>query len=368
MRKLPQGLLGLLLLSAEALAVTTFEARGELMVEDDVQLLDTAVSVRTDGRPWDWNLTLGAGQIALDYVPDAADLFGFETRLEEGRVSGQIEARRNLSERLSLQGVWGVSDGFTGYRSLWLSNFYQQFFSGLEGLERPAPRGMFGSLGGQWAYWKDVGILQSEATFAQETIAPGYDEVIDPLLGLIAVVPLRSELNTWAWRVATENVWTPRLRTALEYRLAKQSERELRQSLVARMNLAPGRDWIVRLEAGGTHEAPGEEVEEAFRAAWVRAVLQWQPVESWFLDVSGSHYADNGEIENSIGFSSAAPEVRVTHGSVGVSYVGSQHWIRLSLGLRAVDYAPVGFRNQFFSGLYRDRDFINGQLAYNFLF
>jgi hypothetical protein len=347
----------------------TLEAGFETLIANDIQVIDSVLIYSLENGSWEYDLTLGAGYISLDYVPAAVDAFFHrEERLTEDRLSAELALTRKATEHLDWSLTLGGYDGFTGYRSLWISNWYQLNFEGFPGLEEPSPHGYYGSSGLRWDYRPGTGVLQSAFTWAQETIAPAFDEVFNEFGALTGVAPLRSELETYAWQISTENVLSARLRTHLEYRLAKQSERELRQSLVGRAHFTLLDRWFLQLRGGGTYEAGGDEAARDFKAWWGAATVLWEMNEHWTWDLGTGFYRDNGEIENSIGFSSAAPGLKSWSTQAGVRYFRGPHAFRLSVGWREATYGETDFENQFFEGLYRSRDFFTTSISYRINF
>lgn len=362
------GVVGALATRAEEPALRFAESSLSALVADDLRLADGLVQFREEAGSWRYRLGLTFSSIELDYAPAPVDVFSTPRTLEEHRLSLDGEVRFVASEALTWIGAAGGYDGFAGYRSLWINEWYQQYFAGLPGLEDPAPRGAYAAGGVRWAYRGGAGVLESRLTWARERIAPGYDEVLNAFGGLVGVMPLRARLQTLAWTVSTENILAGWLRTRLEYQFAKQSERELRHGIVGRANVRLAPAWFAQLEAGAVFEQNADPTASDFLARWIRAELRWRAGDHWIWDLGGRLYRDNGEIENSIGFSSAAPDVEVVGYTIGVRYLRGDHALRASLGRRSSDYAPVGFRNQFFGGLYRDRDFTSFELTYSYGF
>lgn len=361
----------LLLIAPEAGSGAVLEALEtgiEWMQADDVAIGDGLVQWRREGPDWFHRLTLSSGWLEIDYEPAMVDIFGHPETVREERISAEWAAHYALAERWRVEGTLGAYDGFTGYRSLWVSRWYQQFFAGLPGLEEPDPRGAVATLGTRWEYLPASGFLSASFTFARDRIAPGYDEVFAESEGLVGVAPFRSELDTVAFSLATENILTGRLRSRIEYRFAQQSERDARHGLSGELRYALSRNWFARLDAGGAWEQGAAEATRDFEANWVDAGLTWELTPAWSVDLQGGFYRDNGEIENALGFSSAAPEVEVWNSRIGLRHTAGAHAWHVSLGVRSADYAPVAFNNLFFGPLYADRTFLTASAAYRWSF
>ena len=356
---------------AVAVEPAAVDFAAETQVSSDIRLTQSAVTWTDSAGLWQWSVTALGATSGVDYQPAPEDIFGYATSLLEGRIAGSVQARYAVTPRLTALGGVNAYAGYADYQSIWINQFYQQSFAGLPGLEEPEPGGVNGSLGFRWEYQAATGFVESSVTRAHDVIAPGYDEVIDPDLGLVAVTPLRSQLNTVGWSVKFENVLTPRLRSQLEFRLATQTEAGLRLSGVAALNYAVAENWVLRGETGYTTEAPeesGTTVTTQFRSGWGSLALNRRLTEHWWLSFSGRGYADNGEIQDSISFSTSAPPVTAWQGSVGVRAVFGSHSFKLSGGPYFVNYGPVDFSTLFFANLYRDRTYGVIQAAYRFEF
>ncbi len=370
-RHLPITLLWVTLAGAPVRAVEppAVEVSTESQFSSDITLTQSTASWFDRAGHWDWNVSLTGATTGIDYQPVAENLFGYATTLSEARIAGQAAARYALTPRLTALAVVSAYSGFADYQSVWINEFYQQSFAGLPGLEEPSPGGASGSLGLRWEYRANTGFIESSVTRAHDVIAPGYDEVIDPDEGLVGVTPLRDQLNTVGWSVKFENILTSRLRSQLEFRLTGQTESGLRLSGLAALNWAIAKNWVARLDTGYTTESPYEPLQTPrFRAGWASVTLDRHLGEHWWVSVGGRGYTDNGEVQDSISFSTSAPAVTAWQASVGVRGVWGRHSVKLSGGPYFTDYAPVDFSTLFFANLYRDRTYGVVQAAYRFEF
>jgi len=358
-------------LPAQAAVTPSVEVSTETQFSPDITLTQStgAWSGRHGGL--EWTLAVSGATTAVDYQPVPEDLFGTAVTLNEPRISGLASLRYAVSPSWTVLGGAGAYHGFADYQSLWISEFYRQSFAGLPGLEDPDPRGAFGSAGFRWEYRTGTGFVETSIVRAHDVIAPGYDEVIDPDEGLVAVQPLRSELITLAWSTKFENVLTRRLRSQLEFRMAGQSETGLRLSGIGSLLYAPAERWVLRGEAGYTTEAP-EDVDGStasrFRAGWGSLVADRRLGAHWWLSLSVRGYRDNGEIQDSISFSTSAPPLTAWQFGVGLRAVWDRHSFKISGGPYLTDYGAVDFSTLFFANLYRDRNFGVVQAAYRFEF
>jgi len=355
--------------SSSAATPPGVEIGTEVQFSPDITLTQSTVGWFDRAGPWEWNAVLSGATSQLEYQPVEEDLFGYTTTLSEPRVSGLAAVRYTATPHLTLLASAAAYSGYADYQSIWINQFYQQSFAGLPGLEEPDPSGVNGSAGFRWEYRPGTGFLESSLIRAYDVIAPGYDEVIDPDQGLVAVTPLRSEIITLAWNVKLENVLTRRLRSQLEFRLASQSETGLRLSGIGALNYAPAENWVVRTEAGYTTEAPDEgSLAQQFRGGWAGLVVSRHLGENWWLSFSGRGYADNGEIQDSISFSTSAPPLTAWQVSLGLRGVWGPHSFKISGGPYLTDYGAVDFSTLFFANLYRDRTYGVVQAAYRYEF
>lgn len=350
---------------------TDFEA----VWASDIRLFQGTAAANVERGAWQMKFEFTGASTGVDYEANTdIDTLTRARTVEEPRYGGQFSARWRAAERLTLLGGAGGYSGFTSHRSVWINEWYQQWFDGLPGLREADPYGANVTAGARWEYLPAAGYVQADLTYARDRIAPGYDEVIDPVLGLVAVTPLRDELNTRAARVMLENVLAKRLRSQLEFRLADQSERGLRLGGVAALNYAFAENWVARSEAGYVNEAldesnvPPSVRTDPFESWWAAGSIERKLGDHWFLSVSGRYYRDNGEVESSISFSSAAPSVRAWHVGLGLRWVRDRHSVKLFGGPHFVEHDPVDFGTLFFKSLYRDRTFGVVQVAYAFEF
>jgi hypothetical protein len=353
---------------SRAAELPSAEVSVETQFSDDITLTQTTARGNDRAGDWSWTVAFTGATTDVEYVPVPEDIFGYATQLFEPRIAGFASVNYAILPRLTLLGSVNAYEGFADYQSLWISEFYQQSFAGLPGLETPDPGGVIGSGGFRWEYQPGTGFLESSFIRAHAVIAPGYDEVIDPDEGLVGVTPLRSGLITTAWNLKLENLLSSRLRSQLEFRLGEQSEAGLRLSGIGSLLWAPAERWVVRFESGYTTEAPGTETASRFRAGWASLVVDRRIADHWWLSLSGRGYTDNGEIQDSISFSTSAPPLNAWQASVGLRGVWGRHSFKLSGGPYLTNYGPIDFSTLFFGNLYRDRTYGVIQASYRFEF
>ena len=295
--------------------------------------------------------------------------------MDHYRYAGQLDLQWRFAQRWTGLTSLGGYHGFTGYRSAWIAEYYRQQTQGFPGYVNPDPHGGNASAGLRWEYLPAAGLLETTAGYSRDQIAPSYNDIIDPEEGLIGYRPFRADLNTINWRVRAENVLSRRIRTALEFRFTSQSLRGPRFNGLGWLNFAATEHLILRGEGGYATERfelvtpqPGDPPPAAtrFRSWWLGGTAEYQMRGGWSCFGSGRYYRDNGEIETSLSFSSAAPGVRTWQAEGGFRWVTERHSLKLSGGPYFTDYSDVPFNISAFGPLYRDRTFGFIQFAYQY--
>lgn len=327
----------------------------EGLFASDVQLTTSALTYRATHGIWEGTVGVGLNTYGLDYEPVDFDFLGRPERVDEARWSGQFNGRVRVLPRLTLLASAGVFDGFADYRSLWLSTYYAQQFSGLPGYVAPDPGGASVGGGVRWEWLPDAGFLQGDFTYVNEEIAPGYEIDFDGLRRG------RDRLYTAQWRISEEHVLHRRVRLLNEVRLTDTTDRDRRVAWQGSVNVTLGERWTLRPYGGYAEEDP------QFEAWYVGGAVEYEVAPGWFVSVSGRYYEDTGEIENS-NFSNAAPGVDTWHAGAGVRHVRGRATFRLFAAPYATRYEPFGIGTAFFANLYRDRDWGLVQAAATFEF
>ena len=311
---------------------------------------------------------VNGGWFGVDYAPVDFDLFGRSTRIEESRIGVGLRLARSVGERWTFLADASAYDGFQSYRSAWVSQWYTQFFEGLPGLEEADPAGLSGGVGVRHEVLPTRLWIQLDAGLARDRIAPGYAEVLDENESLVDVSPLRSQLATQSYRLSFEAAVTPWLKTRTAIRIADQVERRPRWSATGEANFALGPDWVVRLDGGYTWEQFNGDEGRRFEGWWTGAGVEWEFREGWHWVTRARAYRDNGEIENSISFSTSAPPLDAAELNMGFRWSTPGHTVFVGAGPYWSHYEPVTFTTAFFANLYRDRVFLAVQASYRWEF
>lgn len=315
----------------------------EGLFASDIALTQSGLTV--GARRGAWEATVGGGfsTIGLDYEPASFDFLGVTSQVEEGRGAGQFSTRWRFQERWTVSAGAGIYDGFTDYRSAWLSEYYRQQFSALPGYVAPTPAGHSVSAGLRWEYLPASGFAQLDYSYLSDEIAPGYEIDFDGLRRG------RPYLYTHLFRLSFENIVHPRVRLLHEFRRTDTSDREVRLGYQGSVNLALGERWVMRVQGGTAAEEPN------FDAWYAGGTVEYEWADHWFVSLSGRYYEDSGEIENS-NFSNAAPALQAWQIGAGLRYERDGFAVRVHASPYATRYGPSGIGTAFFRNLYRDRD------------
>lgn len=340
-------------------AMPRLDLSGEVVWADDVQLGQANGTWRWEhaARGLTGEVSLAANTYAIDYRPVRFDFRGEARTVRDDSQAVQTGLRWRTGPTWEWIGSLGLHRGFTNYRSLWLAEYFRQQFEPLgvtvpgDHWVAPDPQGGSAGVGGRWEYVRASGFLQAVVTALNDRVAPGYEIDFDGLHRG------RTRLDGVAVTVSSENVLSPRLRSRVEVRASRVSARDWRYGGEAALNVACGERTVVRLALGGATERP------RFHA-WYGAVTgdwAWSDAWGWFLQAR--YYADTGEIEDALRFTSAAPGLRSRQGGAGVRWRNGRSVWRLAWATLRSDQEPTHPRLDFFQHLYRDRRWTVLQLS-----
>lgn len=345
------------------LAESRWDFGGEWVHASDVDLTQLNANQRWElpEKGWSGDVSLAVNGFTMDYVPVAFDFRGKAVSLDEVSVAVQGLARWRWQENFEWTFSAGAYDGYTNFRSVWLAEYYQQQFGELVDVPgdtyvQPTPKGAGGGAGLRWEYMRSTGFLELTVSGRTDEVAPGYE------IDFAGLRRSREKLNGTSFALSSENILTARLRSRVEVQAARVSERDWRFSGQVALNAAVSERVVLRLLAGGATEDPQFE-------AWFGGVtLDWSLNDRWALFAEGRYYEDNGEIENALLFTAAAPGLESTQGSVGVRWVKDATVWRLKVGRSRGDYESPDPRLDFFQNLYADRNWTLLQLSYSHTF
>lgn len=218
---------GALLAGAILRAETRLDLGAEWVGTSDVDLLQLSANQRWEVPEalWSGDVSLAANGYALDYEPVAFNFRSESRSLDELSVALQGVGRYRWREDFEWTFTAGAYDGYTNYRSIWLAEFYRQQFDGVQtpsGLEyeEPNPRGGGGGVGFRWEYLRASGYLEFLASARRDEVVPGYEIDFEGLRRG------RAMLNGTSFSLATENIVNARVRSRVEVRASRVSERD----------------------------------------------------------------------------------------------------------------------------------------------
>lgn len=309
------------------------------------------------GTQGPWTLAAGVGISAyqLDYAPGPTG--GEFENLDEVTEQYSLGLTRKWNDRWSGTMNAGFYDGFSEYRSIWITEYYRQEFIGFpDGYQTPDPHGE--SIGGsvKWDYLPGTGLAEFSLRYAHDEIAPGWS--FDPFVG--SPVPGASSLNTVSGSLRAEHALTGWLKTQTEVSLRKVTDRDPRVGISHGWAASAGPVGF-RLSGGYADEEP------SYDALYGTAIIEWKLLQEWSAFAGYRLYSDSGEIQQS-GFNASAPAVKSSEIFGGVLWDRGDITVSAGVGILKSDYEALGEDNIFFANLYRDRDWKTFRLSASFKF
>ncbi len=336
---------------------TTLDAAA--MIASDIFVADLLTEYRHKRPAAEFSLALSYRPTRMDFKSENLGIKR-NTRLEEERLSVQGGVVSDLNESLSLRVDGGVYDGFQTYRDLWMDEYYRITFDdrksgGASGYRSAHPWGYTIASALRWEYLPDAGFVDAGVAYQYDKVSPGYE-------GGPPLVRLRDTYHTRSGYLSFENVLTRRLRTVVEGRIDDTTERDLRFTLQGALNYAVAENWVMRLAAGGAKEDP-HFTSKSFSAALER---DWRG--TWFVGVFGRYYEDTSEIDNGITSDNAAPPLKTYQAGLGVRRKGNRSVFKFDIGPCFSRYESDPRRNTDLDQLYKDRNWILMQAAFQHKF
>ncbi|MEM7385554.1 MAG: hypothetical protein AAF514_11475 [Verrucomicrobiota bacterium] len=315
-----------------------------------VFLSESSLAGKLEHDQWDLGFTVGHNRIELDYDPE---IFGSPFQVREDTLLFSLDSRMTLADGWNVIVSGSHYDGYSDYRSLWISEYYEQLFGEVPGYQDPSPQGYSGSVGVEWQYIPVMGKIRMSAGYGRDTIAPAYD------FGENGLESGRPRLYSKNVRLQADNVINKRMAVQNTIQYSDTTNREVRWSYQGSLNWAIRDSLTLRAYLGGAKEEP------RFEAAFVGATLEYALTDSWFARISGRYYTDTGEIENSLGgFNSSAPALDAFQIGAGLRWEGASSAVNLFLAFYDTSYNSLSEDNAFLKNLYRDRQWGILQLSY----
>jgi hypothetical protein len=329
------------------------------MIASDVFVTDLQTEYRCERPSTEFSLALSYRPTRMDFKSEHLG-FKRDTQLEEDffGVQGGISADLNESLTLSVNG--GGYDGFQTYRDLWMDEYYRlkagdRNKGGVTGYRSAHPWGYNVASGLRWEYLPDAGFVDTGLSYQYDKVSPGYER--GPPL-----VRLRDTYHTRSAHLSFENVLTRRLRTLVEGRIDDTTDRDPRLTVQGAINYAVAENWVMRLAAGCANEEPH------FTSKSVRVALDRDWRSTWFVGVFGRYYEDKGEIYNGVANDAAAPPLKTYQAGLGVRRQGSRSVYKFDIGPCFSRYEADSRRNRALDQLYKDRDWLLLQIAFQYEF
>ncbi len=324
------------------------------MIASDVYVSDMMAEYRQKRPTSEFSLAVSYRPTRMDFKSESLGLSRYK-RLEEDRYGIQGSGSSDLNENLTLKMDGGTYDGFQTYRALWIDEYNRLKFGDHAGYQSADPWGYNASPSLRWEYLPDAGFADAGVSYQYDSVSPGYE-------GGPPLVRLRDTYETVSGYLSSENVLTRRLRTMVGGRIDDTTEREKRLTLQGALNYALAEDWVVRLAVGYATENPH------FSAKSTSAVLErdWHGI--WFVSVFGRYYEDTSEIDNGLANDAGAPPLKTYQAGLGVRRKGHRSIIKFDIGPCFSRYDLHPKRNTDFDQLYKDRDWLSLQAAFQYQF
>ena len=345
----------------------TVEISPEFTAASDIFLTDSKIQYGQDLGNLEWRTGFSYASYDMDYRPNKQfDFFGFSQHLHEDRFSGEANLRRRMGDRVTFLVEEGLYVGYPNYRRVWIANRYRQKYATpgfpvIPGYREPDPKGWNITPGIRWEYLPAIGYVEAKIGYAHDWTAPGYEDSNDSH-GNYLLLRGREQLDTESIGFSSENVLSRRLRALNEFSFVKTTERQVRFTYQGSLNLALGERWVVRGSGGMATEAP------RFNAVFFGGTLEYEIIPSLLLGVTGRYYKDNGEIENSLLTSSAAPPLQSWEAGLGLRYSWGRASLKLYVAPLWTNYAPLQVGTAEFLHLYADRKWVLAQIAWSLQF
>ena len=323
---------------------------------DDILLMDSELVMRRRDAKREVALFVGESDINLDYHPSPKNLLGKDEDLNESKYSALITYREGLDQRLQWNFSGGLYQGFTDYRSVWFDEYYRQLFHAVRGYQDADVGGSNVAIGGRYEYLEASGLINWSVAWQCDDVSPAYEKIIfGPL------VRGTDELETWRYGLGSEHVLTSRWRFKQDAAAIDTTDRAWRYTYAAESVVAVTDEWTLRLRVEGAKEA---EFHSLLGALLVER--DWDA--RWFAGIALRMYHDNGQIIDPLLVSGASPALDTYQLQLTLRYSGPQATWRLAVGPYLTRYAETTVANEQFAPLYRDRDWLAVQAAWNWKF
>jgi hypothetical protein len=329
------------------------ELTGESLSADDIDIQTCGALFSGVERDWTVEGGVSFASYRESYVPV---LFGTDETLTEQTLQANFGVTRAWSKEWS--GTFSLSayEGFSDYRSIWISEYYRQLFGAFPAYHAPNPGGYSVSSTSSWNYLPGSGQAKLSLFYAVDEIAPGWG--FDSAAGI--PVPGDDTLQTLGSSLTFDQAVNNWLKTRLMLSARNTSDRDVRLGVVNSWAATKG-PVSLRITGGYSEESP------TFDASHVSAILEWNFIQEWSMNIGIRAYRDSGEIQSS-GFNALAPPVRSSEIFGGLAWDRGDLAVSAGIGFLESDYDPLSEDNEFFGNLYKDRDWLTLRIAASFKF
>lgn len=329
-----------------------FDIEAERLHSDDVEISNYALQYELKHLNWDTALTLGYTDYEELYRPA---VIGNNAQLTEQTRSIQLQLGWKLNTKWNLNFTTRHYDGFTGYRSIWIAEYYRQLFGAFSSYEAPDPQGESYSVGATYSYLSGH-FVRFSVGYGLDTIAPGYS------FGAVGLSPSRENLYRKSATLRFEDVWRPWLKSEHIVTYVDTTNRNTRWGVSSTWHAALSEDWTLRLNLGYTEE------KSRFDAEYGGLALEWNVAPKWYIFADVALYQDTGEIPNAGLITTAAPGIETLQYGIGLRWVGERSSFKVYAAIYENDYEELSGNNQIFSNLYGDRNWNLFQASYTYQF
>jgi hypothetical protein len=324
------------------------ESTGELLTADDITAQSYQLNWTGSEGAWEIDIGIAWNTYDIDYSPV---LFGTAESLAESTVLANLSVTRQWNPEWSGTLRARAYEGFSDYRSIWISEFYRQFFGAFDSYEGPDPHGRSFGAATRWDYLPGSGSAVFTVDFGRDVIAPGWS--FDGVTGQPEAG--RETLDTVSGGLRVDQALSGWLKTGVAFTARQTSDRSARYGARNTWAATSGA-FGFRLDGGYTTESP------SFDALFGSALVEWNFMARWTAHIGCRFYQDSGEIESS-GFDALAPELDSSEIFTGLVWSRGDLVISGSLGFLSTDYESLSEDNEFFGNLYQDRDWLTFRLA-----
>lgn len=331
-----------------------FDLVAEVMSSDDIDIHRYGIQYELKQTDWSSSILLDCTDYDLSYHPV---FIGYaNNRTEQSRsILGTVGVQ--LGSRWDVDFSARYYDGFTGFQSIWIAEYYRQLSEGIPGFESPDPEGYSLSLATEYNHTAGHTIrLSAECGMDTVTLPPDFTSFI------IDLKQIREDRDRYSVTLRSEDIWTPWLKSLNRFSYRDISSRNTRLSLSSAWNVALGNDWTLRLQGGYTEEG----VE--FEAVYGGAAIEWQFSPGWYASLNADLYSDTGEIPDTALASTEAPALDTCQYGLGIRWVGERSAFKVFSAIYKNNYKALDGENHFLKHLYQDRNWILVQLSYTYQF